>query len=420
MKGKQILIVGGGVAGLSAAIELADLDIRVELIEKSYFLGGHAIGYACKAIQNTCVRCGACMVEEKLRGAVSHPNINILIGSQIQGISKNSRFSASVRRQPLYIDPEKCTDCGRCSNRCPVDGAIMKSFSKNNHPLYAINIAKCLYFKDRSCIICFNECPESAIDPNKNALEYTIEADAVLIAAGFQPFKPGNKPYGYGHFKNVVTALELENMLKQSGEVKKPSDDNFPQKVAFIQCVGSRDAKLNHLWCSKVCCGSALRMARLIKERQPETELTFFYIDVQTFGRDFEQFYREVQEDIRMVRAIPADIYETDDQGLKVNFVNHPLHETREEIFDLVVLSVGITPSEDIGAFSAMFNIDPDEFGFLKGDGKGMPIPENGVFTAGAVQGPMSIPESIAAAGSAAWNIVKYMSGRDFVIKNLR
>jgi heterodisulfide reductase subunit A len=409
MADKNVLIIGGGVAGLSAAVELADLGIHVELVEKSNFLGGHAIGYACKAIHSTCVKCGACMVEEKLQCAVSHPNINISTVSQIQSISKNSRFSASVRREPLYIDPEKCTNCGLCSNRCPVNGAIIQGFSKNNHPFHAINIEKCLYFKDRSCDICFDECPETAIDPGKRALEHVIEADAVLIAAGFQPFNPKDKPYGYGRFKNVVTGLELENILKQSGGVKKPSDNKLPQKIAFVQCVGSRDAKLNHLWCSKVCCGSALRMARLIKERHPETEITFFYMDVQTFGKDFEQFYREAQECIRMIRAIPGDIYETDDQRLKVNFVNHPAHETRDEIFDLVVLSVGITPGEDIGTMSRMFKIGPDESGFLKTDDKGISVSKNGVFTAGTVQGPMSIPEAIAAAGSAAWGIIQYL-----------
>ena len=411
MTDKSVLIIGGGVAGLSAAIELADLDIQVELIEKSNFLGGHAIGYACKAILNTCVKCGACMVEEKLQRAVSHPNINISNGSQVQNISKNNRFSASIYQEPQYIDPQKCTNCGSCFDRCPIDGAMLQGFSKNNHPFYAINKEKCLYFKDQSCTICRDECPEIAIGLDKKASDYSTEADAVLIATGFQPFNPKDKPYGYGRFKNVITALELEYMLKQSGGVKKPSDDKLPQKMAFIQCVGSRDAKLNHLWCSKVCCGSALRMARLIKERQPEIKITFFYMDVQTFGKDFEQFYREAQEDIRMIRAIPGDFYEMDDQGLKVNFVNHLLRETREEIFDIVVLSVGITPGEDIGALSTMFKIDPDEFGFLKADGKEMPVSKKDVFTAGAVQGPLSIPETIADAGSAVWKIIKYLNG---------
>jgi heterodisulfide reductase subunit A len=408
MTDKKVLIIGGGVAGLSAAVELADLGIRVELIEKLNFLGGHAIGYACKAIHNTCVKCGACMVEEKLQLAVSHPNIKILTNSQIQNISKGNRFSAGIHHEPLYIDPQKCTNCELCFDRCPIDGAILQGFSKNNHPFYAVNKEKCLYFKDQSCTICQDECPETAINLDKTSSDHSIEADAVLVATGFKPFNPKDKPYGYKRFKNVVTGLELEAMLKRSGRAKKPSENTLPKKITFIQCVGSRDAKLNHLWCSKVCCGSALRMARMIKERQPETEITFFYIDVQTFGKDFEQFYRETQADIRMIRAIPGDIYETNGQRLKVNFVDNPTHETMEEIFDLVVLSVGIIPSEDIGAMSWMFKIGPDEFGFLKGYQKEMPGSKNGVFTAGTVQGPMSIPETIADAGSAVWNIFQY------------
>ena len=409
MGDKNVLIIGGGVAGLSVAVELADLGIHVELVEKSDFLGGHAIGYACKAINNTCVKCGACMAEEKLQSAVSHPNIKILTDSQVQNISKNHRFTADIQQEPLFISREKCTNCGLCFDRCPVDRAILQGFSKNNHPLYAINKERCLYFKNQSCTICKDECPETAIDLDKKASEHTIEADAVLIATGFQPFNPKDKPYGYGRFKNVVTGLELERMLKQSGRIKKPSGNKLLQKIAFIQCVGSRDAKLNHLWCSKVCCGSALRMARLIKERQPETEITFFYMDVQTFGNDFEQFYREAREDIRMIRAIPGDLYEMDDQRLKVNVLNNPTHETMEEIFDLVVLSVGITPCEDIGTISRMCSIGPDEFGFLKTDDKGMSVSKIGVFTAGTVQGSMSILETIADAGSAVWKIIKYI-----------
>ena len=409
MTDKNVLIIGGGVAGLSAAVELADLDIKVELIEKSNFLGGHAIGYTCKAIHNTCVKCGACIVEEKLQRAVSHSNIKILTGSRLQNISKNNRFSASIRQESLHIDPQRCTNCGVCFDRCPIDGAILQGFSKNNHPFYSVNKEKCLYFKDQSCTICRDECPEAAIDLNKKSSDYSIEADAVLIATGFQPFNPKNKPYGYGRFKNVVTGLDLERMIKRTGYTEKPSDNKPPKQIAFIQCVGSRDAKLNHLWCSKVCCGSALRMARLIKERQPEIEITFFYMDVQTFGKDFEHFYRETREDIRMIRAIPGDFYETDDQRLKVNFVNNPTHETVEEIFDLVVLSVGITPAEDIGTISRMFKIGPDEFGFLKTDDKEISVSKNGVFTAGTIQGPMSIPETIAGAGSAVWKIINYI-----------
>jgi heterodisulfide reductase subunit A len=153
-------------------------------------------------------------------------------------------------------------------------------------------------------------------------------------------------------------------------------------------------------------------MARLIKERRPETEITFFYMDVQTFGKDFEQYFREVQKDIRMIRAIPGDFYEMEDRRLKVNVVNNPTHEIMEDIFDLVVLSVGITPCEDIGTMSRMFKTGADEFGFLKTGDKGISVSTDGVFAAGTIQGPMSIPETIADAGSAAWKIIKYLNLR--------
>ena len=409
MVDNDVLIIGGGAAGLSAAFELANLGIHVELVEKSDFLGGHAIGYSCKAINNTCVTCGACMVEEKLQRAVSHSNINILTGSQVQYLSKNHRFTASIQQEPLYINAEKCTNCGLCFDRCPIDRAILQGFSKNNHPFYAINKERCLYFKDQSCTICKDECPELAIDLDKKTSEHTIDADAVLIAIGFQPFDPKDKPYGYQRFKNVVTGLELERMLKQSGGVKKPSDNKLPQKIAFIQCVGSRDAKLNHLWCSKICCGSALRVARLVKERQPETSITFFYMDVQTLGKDFEQFYKDVQKKVHMIRAIPGDIYETDGQCLKVDYVDNHTHNTLEEVFDLVVLSIGITPCKDIETISGLLGTIPDNTGFFKIDDQGTNAFLNGIFTAGTVRGPMNIPETIASAGSAAWKITKYL-----------
>lgn len=409
MKEKNVLVIGGGVAGLSAAVDLANLDINVELVEKSNFLGGHAIGYACKATRNTCVKCGACMVEERLQKAISHPNIKMLTGSQVQKISKNHRFTASIRQEPLYIHSEKCTNCGVCLDNCPAPGAVLQGFSKNNIPFYTINENNCLYFKDKSCTLCRDECPETAIDLDKKASEHTTQADAVMIATGFQPFNPKNKPYGYARFKNVVTGLDLERMLKQTGGVKKPSDNAPPERMAFIQCVGSRDSKLNHLWCSKICCASALRMARLIKERHPETGITFFYIDIQTFGKDFEQFYKDVQKEVQMIRAIPGDIYETERQFLKVNYVDNQTHNTLEDVFDLVVLSVGITPGQDVQTILGLFGIEPDKTGFVKMDDPEPKVLLNGIFAAGTVQGPMSISETIASAGSAAWKIAKYL-----------
>ncbi len=409
MADKKVLIIGGGVAGLSAAVELAKLDIHVNLVEKSDFLGGHAIEYTCKATRNTCVKCGACMVEEKLNHTILNPKIKILTGSRVRTISKNGRFTAKIDGRPKYIDPDKCTNCRICFDRCPVPGGILHGYSPNNTPFYAINPEKCLYLKDKSCGTCREECPETAINLDATATEYTREADAVLVAAGFQPFNPEDKPYGYNRFHNVVTNLDLERMLKKAGRVKRPSNDTVPGRIAFIQCVGSRDSKRNHLWCSKVCCASAMRMARRIKDRQPEIDITVFYMDVQTFGKDFEQFYKDAREDLRMVRAIPGDIYEVEEQNLKMNVLDNTTHETLEEIFDLVVLSIGITPGKDNGELSELLHLKLTGSGFIESGDKAASVTNTGIFTAGTVRSAMSIPETIASAGSAVRQIAKYL-----------
>jgi heterodisulfide reductase subunit A len=173
--------------------------------------------------------------------------------------------------------------------------------------------------------------------------------------------------------------------------------------------VGSRDAKLNHLWCSKICCGSALRVAGLIKARQPESEISFFYIDVQTFGRDFVPFYRRVQEDVRMIRAIPGDIFETPEGQLRVNYITAESHETIEEIFDCVVLSVGLQPCKENPEIAGQLNLKLGDSGFVIPSETNGEAADVGVFSAGAVGGPMGIADSIASAGETSLKILKYM-----------
>jgi len=236
----QVLIVGGGIAGVSAALGLARLGIHIALIEKADELGGHVRQFTCKATHK-CAKCGACIIEEKIRDTLSHPNIHVHTGVRLKTIQRTDRFSATL--------------------------------------------------------------------VHKNGSDNALEADAVIIASGFNAFDPEGKPYGYGLFDNVITNLELERMLRQERFLRRPSDNRVPDKIAFFQCVGSRDAKLNHLWCSKVCCASALRMASVIKTKQPAVEIGFFHIDVQNVGRDFPAFYSEIQNEIQMVRAIPGDVY---------------------------------------------------------------------------------------------------------------
>jgi heterodisulfide reductase subunit A len=233
----------------------------------------------------------------------------------------------------------------------------------------------------------------------------------VILACGFKPFDPENKPYGYKRFANVVTNLDLERMLRQESITLRPSDGAAPARMAFIQCVGSRDAKLGHLWCSKVCCASALRMARLIKKRRPETEVTFFYIDVQTFGQEFQRFYDDVREEVHMIRATPGDVYRTPDDRLTVVYYDFNSGQSREEPFDMLVLSIGITPAADARDLAAKLNLPTGSSGFLPVAANGGNPETPGVFAAGTVCGPMSIAESVAAGDRAAQAAAAYLQG---------
>jgi heterodisulfide reductase subunit A len=408
MTDKTVVVFGSGVAGLSTALELAQFDISVKIIEKSDFTGGHAIQFACKATDK-CVKCGACIVEEKLDQVLRNSRIKILTGSRIDSISKTKRYAIRLNQKPNYIDAKKCTACGVCLHQCPQDGAIIQGTSHNHSPFFAINENECRYLVDQSCNRCQEACPEKAIALDARATQIDCEADAIVWATGFSLFNPQPKPYGYGVFKNVVTNMELENILRRVGRFLRPSDGQPARKIAFVQCVGSRDARLNHLWCSKICCGSALRMAGLINARQPESEISFFYIDVQTFGRDFVPFYRRVQKEVRMIRAIPGDIFETPDGQLRVTYIADETHETIEEIFDCVVLSVGLQPCEENLSVARQLNLKVGDSGFLISSEAADGGSNNGVFSAGAVGGPMSIAESIASAGETSLKILKHI-----------
>lgn len=346
---KEALIIGGGVAGLSAALGLSQLGLRSVLVDRQAYLGGYAAQYACKAT-TACVKCGACVVMEKIVRATEDPNIEVLTGGRIERISRNEGFKVVIAQ-------------------AAADGQTRQQ---------------------------------------------TRETAAVILACGFKPYDPENKPYGYKRFANVVTNLDLERMLRQNSVPLRPSDGAAPARLAFVQCVGSRDAKLGHLWCSKVCCASALRMARLIKMRRPTTELTFFYIDVQTFGQTFQRFYDDVRKEVRMIRAIPGDVFRTPDDRLTVVYYDFETAQSLEEPFDMLVLSIGITPAADARELAAMLGLPTGASAFI-------PVAANrglaeapGVFAAGTVCGPANIADSVAAGDRAAQAAAAYLRGTSF------
>lgn len=404
---KQVLVLGAGVAGLTAALEIARCHISVELIEKKPFLGGHAVHYTCKAI-SACVSCGACIVEDKLKAARSHPLIRITPNSRLAGVSGSPRLIADIENGPEYIAAEKCTRCGECIQRCPYPGAIRPGFSSSDPPFIS---ETCLYVKNQSCTLCQDSCPSAAINLQHQGSRQQLKTDAVVIATGFHTFIPKDKPYGYGRFSDVVTSLDLERMLKQQGVVKRPSDGTFPQRIAFIQCVGSRDLKQNHLWCSRVCCASALRTAMLIKKRQPRTQVSFFYIDIQTFGSNFQSTYRELPQHIDLIRAIPGDIFIMEDNRLRLLFFDNRSRQQLEDTFDLVVLSVGIIPGKGTDDLSKLFHLNLAETGFFPLSDSPENAVDNNIFVTGTACGPMNIAETVAHATRTAWRTVRFVNG---------
>lgn len=233
-----------------------------------------------------------------------------------------------------------------------------------------------------------------------------LKADALLLTTGFKPYDPSDRPYGYGRFPNVLTLLDAEGRLQRHGHLTRPSDGQPPERIAFIQCVGSRDSRIGHPWCSKICCGAALRMARLIQLRRPQTAVTFFYIDVQTFGKNFQKYYDQTCRQVRMVRAIPGDIVQAD-QDLQLAYFDPDTRKALEESFDLVVLSTGITPNN--ADLAGMLALPLADTGFFLSHERQAAGEGAGIFTAGAALGPMSIAESIDSAGKAAWDLLNYL-----------
>ena len=408
---RKVLVIGGGIAGLTAAWELARLHVDVELVEKGRFLGGHAIQFCCKAADE-CQKCSACSVEKRLLDVIQEPRIRVHLNAQLQGVDRNGGFSYSLVHRPLHIDPQKCTNCGLCFEKCPAPGAIVRGYSKNNVPLYAIDESHCLYFQDKSCRICQDECPENAISLDQVSEQATGKADAIVVASGFQAFNPVGRPrYGYGINRNVITALELEHMLREKGEVLRPSDDAVPHSVAFIQCVGSRDHQLQHAFCSQVCCGYAMRMAEAMYHRRPDMKISIFYMDIQNCGKNFAEFYERCKDHIRFVRFMPGDIFQGEQDQLILYYGDEQDGRSVKEAFDLVVLSVGIMPAPGNAGLAEMLHLDLDKQGFfaLADPLDRTSTSQQGIFLAGTAQGPKDIADSMVQAGQAAQRAAEYL-----------
>jgi heterodisulfide reductase subunit A len=388
IENKKVMVLGGGIAGLTAAWELSRAGVAVELVERADFLGGHAIQYACKAT-DTCQQCGACAVESTLKRVVGAPNINVHLAKEVGSVTQKDGFSVNLKAAPA---PEKAT-CGGAYEDTPGACAALHGWSKHNAGFYAA---------------------DGKLAPAKAGKADTLSVDAVVVATGFTPFDAKEKStYRYGELANVVTGLDLERAKRAHGRLVRPSDGEAPEKIAFIQCVGSRDERLGHLWCSQVCCPYALRSALAAKHQSPELEVTIFYMDIQNTTNNFPRFYQQCKEGFRFVRSIPVDMYEAEEGRVRTRFMAEGDDAAVDEEFDLVVLSVGIMPGEGNKALAETLGLTLGGDGFVQSSDKldtarsGV----DGIFLAGTVTGPRTIAGSMAQAGQSACDVVNYLGG---------
>ncbi len=414
---KAGLVVGGGIAGIQAALDLADQGFKVYLVEKTPSIGGR-MAQLDKTFPT--MDCSACIMTPKMVDAGRHPNIQMLTYSEVKKVSRTEgSFRVKVLRKPRYVDEDKCTGCGICAQHCPVEvpnefdeglgvrRAIYVPFPQAVPLVYTIDKDNCI-----ECGLCEKVCGTGAVNREQQPEEMDLEVGAIILTTGYDLFDAKKKEeYGYGVYDNVITGLALERLLSASGptggHVIRPSDGKIPKKVAFIQCVGSRDEKAGNLYCSRVCCMYATKEGRLIREHVPGADVTIFYMDIRAFGKGFEEFYRRAEKEfgIKFVKGRVAEILEdSTTKNLFIRAEDIESGELLEEEVDMAVLSAGLVPTAT-NELEKVFSVPAGEDGFIavtnpKIDPVATPI--EGVFTAGAAEGPKDIPDSVAQASAAA------------------
>ena len=410
-----VLVLGGGIGGIQASLDLADSGFKVYLVEKQGAIGGTMAALDKTFPTNDC---SMCILSPKLVECGRHLNIEILTNSELLGIEGSpGSFTATVRREPRYVDPLACTGCGECAKKCPVvlpdmfnrglNGrkAVFRLYEQAYPPSFEIDMTSC-----RKCRICEKTCSAGAIDFQMQPETLNLAVGAVIACPGFEAFDAGLLAnYGYGVFPNVITGMEFERILSASGpyqgKLLRPSDGREPRSIAWIQCVGSRDThRVNNNYCSSVCCTYAVKEAVVAKEHSgAELGTTIFYIDIRTHGKGFERYYERARSchGVRFVKSEIHRIYRDRDENLTLRYSENG--SIREEVFDLVVLSVGMVQGSTNREMARRLGIELNDHGFCATE-VFSPVSTSspGIFAAGAFTGPKDIPETVMGASAAA------------------
>ena len=426
----KALVIGGGIAGIQASLEIANNGFKTYLVEKSPSIGGR-MAQLDKTFPT--LDCSACILTPKMVDVARNPNIELITYADVKKVEGSiGNFKVTVVKKPRYIDMEKCVGCGACAEECRLHGKISNEFNEGLGkraaayipfpqaiPLkYVIDDTKCLFLTRGKCgksPKCADACQADAVDFTQKAEEIELDVGTIIVATGYDLFDPNNiEEYHYEENENIITGIEFERMVSSSGPSggKILVDGKEPENVAFIQCVGSRDKEHNE-YCSRVCCMYTAKQAHLVREKLPNAKITIFYTDVRAFGKGFEEFYNRVKgENIDYKRrelGDPIEIIKNEDKL----FVKTDKGETRA---DLVVLATAIQSKRDIKELSQILKVSQSADGFLlEAHPKLRPVDTNtgGIFLAGCCQSPKDIPDTVAqACGAAAKALIPLSKGK--------
>jgi len=429
----DVMVVGGGISGIQAALDLATAGFKVYLVEKSLTIGGKMAQLDKTFPTNDC---SMCIESPKFIECARHPNIEILTYTEVDTVKGEAGdFTVTLVKKPRYVIESRCTGCTVCVEYCPV--RVPDPFNQNLSTNKAIHIyfsqavplvtyidENCLYLKDRKCTICRGVCKHDSIDLHQEAEKVEVKVGAIVLSPGYEAFNPRLRgDYGYGKMENVVTSLDFERLLcatgPHEGEILRPSDKKHPQKIAWLHCVGSRQViEGGNSYCSSVCCTYIQKQVILAKDHNPDMQAFIFHNDIRSFGKDFERFYQRAEKlpgitFIRSYVSIGREVPGT--KNVTIRYATFA-EGVKEEEFDLVVLGVGLNPPAGVQELANKFGIQLNSHGFCKTNPfNPMETTRPGIYVSGAFQGPMDIPESVvtaSGAGAICGQLLDYRRGK--------